>query len=203
MGSWNLSLNVAGIAAYDPTKFANVPTDIYEVEITGSEEKEKDGKKRIEFEVSHLAGTPYAGATHKVFMHLDLTKMGNKSRWRALMENIAKDPANLEKGEISVSAEKFQGKRVTVYIKNNTVPGEVYPQGKQPFPDVDFVTKATAAELKKNIAVLAAQPPRVKPAGAGATATSSNGTNSTVPQPPMADLAAAAGATKPVADMDL
>jgi hypothetical protein len=142
MGKWNLAVQVKGVAPMDPTSFG-LPTGIYEVKITDSNQKQGSDPSKppyISIEATVLTGE-HAGQTALVSMGTDFAKAGNKRSWRALLESVGAPPAVLEQDAMTVGEETFQGKGAILFV-------QAKPEGdKEGYDQRSFITRAMADKI--------------------------------------------------------
>ena len=166
---FSLQVNVAGEQLFKPGTFDVITDGPHEATIVGasreaSKGKNEDGSPKpdnivVEVEVAKGADK---GKKCKVFLSAVKPEPGTiqAKHWKNLLVSIAKDPAQLEKGEITITQKTLApGKTVYIFVKN-PAEGEKNAQGKKPFANVNFITKDMVAEL-------AAKPGAAKPSSAG------------------------------------
>lgn len=146
MGNWNLPINVAGAKPLDPIRNFDVATGPYEVDLGDSDLVTKEGgKTQLNIQVAHSASSPFAGARHRVFVHLDTTKDFNKNHLSALLYGVGVPAQFIEGGQVNINQDTFKGKKAFVYVKAPEASKD--ENGKTVFADVNFIRPETYREL--------------------------------------------------------
>lgn len=153
-GEFAIVLELAGVNPASGKGFGGpqvTKSGVYKVAVKGAERFiAQSGFDTCRFTVT-LDGGEFDGYEQTVILpgkpdpEKDPTGAKFKARWKALMLNVASDPANLEKGKIQVGPRHLLGKSAFVYIR-------AYPEGtkdpKNPDyerrPDCNFMAPAEA-----------------------------------------------------------
>mgnify|MGYP001607315470 CR=1 FL=1 len=136
--SWNLSVNVAGVASFQP--FTSLPTGAYKVDITDSkmEKAKKEGSAdNVVFETVITEG-PHRGSSVRLWCNTDFSENIVQQNWKALLTAIAKKPEALEAGVININDTLFVGKSAYVFIQA-APEGEKRTDGKKQYDHRNFV----------------------------------------------------------------
>ena len=191
------------------------PAGAYLGEITACDKhtKTEGGKTSIQFTVAVAEPGPAQGIMTRVWIGTNWAESFNVGHFvnmfAGVMENLGKTPDEIKAklaAMVSVPTSALVGKKCFLLVK--PAPEELDAQGRRPFADKNFVTRAQYESAKKLAATMGLQAPAKKaaaaappadafgsPATAPPAASTGNGANATPPPPP----AAAAGA--PVGDL--
>ena len=169
--NWTLSLNVAGVRPQDAGG-VDLPTGAYEAKTIGVTLRDgKEGKApHYRFDVEITSGE-FAGAAQLIVAGSDLSKDGNVRTWRTTLQSHGYAPELLDRGQISIGATSFVGKKCYIFVKA--------AEGEEEYSDRRFITP-------ERFVLLAKTAPRAAQAGAVLGAPASNGTPGAQPQPAQA-----------------
>lgn len=170
---WSYQINVAGEQLFKPgnaDKFQDGPCEVTIVESwqESAKGKNEDGSPKadnIVFVCEASKGPDKGKKTRRYMSAASNLEPGSIQRkeWKNLLSCVAKDPAALEKGNITLKPGTFLGKTAYIFVQN-PAEGATYKKvdgstGKA-FANVNFITKDMVAEL-------AVKPGAPKPAAAG------------------------------------
>lgn len=142
MGSWQKTVNVAGVTPSEG--FIKVDTGPYKAIIVDTALHTKDDKESIKFSLS-IAEGKFKGVAQYIYVGLDASKDGNRRRLRAALESVGAKPEALEKGDIGIKASTFEGKACYIFVQQPPA-GEKQPDGRDPLPEIYFLTAKTYQE---------------------------------------------------------
>lgn len=152
---WSLLLNVAGEQFFKPGTIDRLTDGPHEVVITEtfrepSKSKNEDGSSKadsIVFVCEVAKGADKGKSIRKYMTTAELVAGSiQRKEWKNLLASVAKDPAALEKGVLTLKPTTVNGKTAYINVQNPPA-GEKTKDGKTPFANVNFITKDMMAEL--------------------------------------------------------
>lgn len=155
---WSLQINVAGEQLFKPgsaiDKFADGPCEVTIVESWQEQSKGKneDGSPKPDNIVFVCQASKGPDKDKKIRRYLTAGALEagsiQRKEWKNLLSCVAKDPAALEKGNITIKPATFVGKTAFIFVQN---PAETHRvvDGKKVanYANVNFITKDMVAEL--------------------------------------------------------
>lgn len=115
--TWQTSINVANVAARNVGGgFAEPATGAYKVKITGTEMYEKEGRQSVKFQ-TQIVGGDFDGSETRLFIGLDLTKVGNQRSWKTAMLSCGYTADQIDVGDVTIGTDTFDGKEAFIYYK--------------------------------------------------------------------------------------
>lgn len=153
---WVLQVNVAGEQFFKPGTIDVIADGAYKAMIKdtwqepGKTDKESGEQKgdNIVFELEVEEG-PEKGKKARKFKPIAIGEPGSipRKEWKNLLSTVVKDPAALETGAKTLKADFFRGKSVFIQVQNPPA-GELTPDGKKKYANLNFITKDMFTELK-------------------------------------------------------
>ncbi len=166
---WNASINVANVAARNVGGgYAEPVTGAYKVKIVSTEMYEKEGRQSVKFQTS-IVGGDYDGTETRLFIGLDLSKVGNQRSWKTAMLSCGYTADQIDVGDITIGADSFDGKEACIYYKAKD-PNDATSQSDrqfitpQQFATLTGATEAPAAPAASAKAKLGAPAAKAAPA---------------------------------------
>jgi hypothetical protein len=167
---WNASINVANVAARNVGGgYAEPETGPYKVKIVSTEMYEKEGRQSVKFQTA-IVGGDFEGTETRLFIGLDLTKVGNQRSWKTAMLSCGYTAEQVDVGDIQIGADTFDGKEAYIYYKARD-PNDATSQSDRQFitpQQFATLTGATAAPVAAASAKGKIGAPAAKPAAAPA-----------------------------------
>ena len=157
--NWNAMVNVANVRERG-TGGRQPETGAYKVKITGTEEYEKDGKVGSVMFQTVIVGGEFDGVETRLYIGLDMSKVGILRSWRAALASIGIPADDLDRGDLNIGGETFNGAEAYIYYTRK----EPSPDGKSQ-SDREFITPAQYANFTADAAPTA---PAVNPPAARA-----------------------------------
>jgi len=142
MATWNMEVNLAGVAARAPGgTFVEPATGAYKVKITATEAYEKDGKSSVKFQTV-IDGGDFAGTEVRLFLGADLSKMGNQRSWKTALLSAGFNAGQIEAGNVQIGEKTFDGKTAYIYYKAKD-PNDPTSQANREFITSESFTSLT------------------------------------------------------------
>ena len=158
MATWNMDVNLAGVAARAPGgTFVEPETGAYKVKITATEAYEKDGKSSVKFQTV-IEGGDFAGTEVRLFLGADLSKLGNQRSWKTALLSAGYNAGAIEAGQINIGSKTFDGKTAYIYYKAKD-PNDPTSQSNR-----EFITPESYATLSGEAPAAAGASAAPKPA---------------------------------------
>lgn len=172
MGTWSLSVNVAGVKPFEPGAFQRLPTGAYRVSVKDTELEQKDVSKHpaLRFDVVVEEEGDFKGVQTRVYVGTDWTKEGNRKHLRSLLLGVGANPQALDSGVINIDQSMVIGKMAYIYVEE-APEGEKRADGKKAYDNRNFIAPAYYEKWRTENAIpqgpQANQP--AQPAGAAPT----------------------------------
>lgn len=159
MANWQTNINVANVAARNVGgTFVEPPTGAYKVKITGTEMYEKEGRQSVKFQTVISEGE-HAGIETRLFIGLDLTKVGNQRSWKTALLSCGYTAEQVDVGDIDISSDTFDGKSAYIYYKAKDANDATSQSDRQFITPDHFAKLATASAPAASAPALAAPAP--------------------------------------------
>lgn len=149
---WNASINVANVAARNVGGgYAEPVTGPYKVKIVSTEMYEKEGRQSVKFQ-TQIVGGDYDGTETRLFIGLDLSKVGNQRSWKTAMLSCGYTADQIDVGDITIGADSFDGKEAFIYYKAKDANEATSQSDRQFITPQQFATLTGATEAPAPVA---------------------------------------------------
>ena len=144
--NWQTNINVANVAARNVGgSFVEPATGAYKVKITGTEMYEKEGRQSVKFQ-TQIVGGDFDGTETRLFIGLDLTKVGNQRSWKTAMLSCGYTADQIDIGDITIGSDSFDGREAFIYYKAKDPNDATSQSDRQFITPQQFATLTGASE---------------------------------------------------------